>query len=190
MPSSSLEDIEKKLKERMAQADVVLSTPPPAPPDPSANEDAAADSLHEIYAERLQSSRKVLINYGTSLKTALIAARAYRDTLYDYTQKVKTLAETQTLMRKSYFLHLEHDTMVTYSAYGTFFIWANAIVYGKVAILDYKAIKNINAWVGMIVILTSPFLLVILLQVLLQIPNRVNIYSTWLSDGRKEWHGA
>jgi len=180
------EIIDQTIEERMKQADEDLTNVP----DPvDLDIDNTANSLNDIYAERLVAARNVVKNYSASLNTVLVAARAYRDTLYDYTNKVKALAETQTFLRKSYFLHLEHDSMVAYSAYATLFIWANAVVYGKVAIFDYKAIKNINAWIGFVFILTSPFFLVILLQIILQIPKRVNIYSTWLSDGRQEWHG-
>jgi hypothetical protein len=189
MPSL-LEELEAQINARAQAAQVALTTPPSLDPPASSGDEAIADTLNQIYDERLETSRQVVENYGTTLNTALIAARAYRDTLYDYTDKVKTMAETQTFLRKSYFLNLEHDSMVAYSAYGTFLIWACAVVYVKVAIYDYKAIRNIKAWIGLIAIIVSPFLLVILLQVILQIPKRVNIYSTWLSDGRQEWHGG
>ncbi len=183
---STPDDIAKQIAERQEEVRVDMMTPPP----PSEDEQAAALLVEQNnFSRRLLEAENAVAMYDNSRKTTAVAAELFLATMTEYTDTVKELAETDTFSRKSYFLDMQFDSVVTFSAYATLFLWSNAVVFGKVAFYDQKEFKNIKMWLVLLMLGLSPIVVSKVVQWVMSIPRPVNIYTTWADSGNKEWHG-
>lgn len=183
---STPDDIATQIAQRQEEVRNDMLSPPP----PSKDEEAAALLVEQDnFGRRLLEAENAIAMYDSSRKTTGIAAESFLAILNDYTNTVKELAETDTFSRKSYFLNMEYDSVVEFSAYATLFLWANAVVFGKIALYEKRDFKNVKVWVVLLLLGLSPIVVSKLVQGVMSIPRPVNIYTTWAESGNKEWHG-
>jgi len=143
----------------------------------------------EQYNTALRAATAAVNSFESLRTSALIATQAYRDTLGRYIMAVKSVSNDSTYQRKSSILQFEQENLVTYNAYASLWLWANAILLGKVMFLDNRAIFNVRAWAVLLLVFFAPSILTKLIHWAVNRSSKVNIYSTWFEQVDKEWHG-
>ena len=129
--------------------------------------------------------------YETVATAAIRAQDAYMLQLKAYSDELDAAslleAEKNTAERKSYYLRQVNDRTETWDGILTVYIVALAVVFTKQIIVPNW--KSPFAWFGLVLLLTSSYLLPRLIGALMSIKPSMNVYTTWVKPN-PVWTGS
>jgi hypothetical protein len=167
--------------------------------------DQGTTSFYEKEARKLKTTQQndfqKLVDEATvsaatfkTVSTYAIKAQAtYLAQLNSYTgdlNEISTLqSEKNTAERKSYYLHKVGGETATWDGVLTVYITALGFVYAYHVLYELGHYRRIPAWVGLLLIWLSSYLLPLLVAELLKIKPAMNIYTTWAQPSAV-WTGS
>jgi len=154
----------------------------------------ASGVARERLAKFKASAKEVLeaaALYETVSTAAVRAHDAYLQQLQDYADDLdeasRLEAEKNTSVRKAYYLRQVNDSTETWDGLFTVYLVALAVVYAKQIIAPNA--KSPLAWLGLVLLLMSSYLLPRLLGALLSINPTMSVYTTWVQPN-PIWTGS
>ena len=138
-----------------------------------------AFKVFKMYTAVLKFSKLSMDDYVASLKRYIESAR-----------KASSSANYQsTSQRKTYYLNQEFGVVSIWDTILTLLIVSVGIVYGYHFFIAQRRFRELWLWFGLLIIFLSSYLVPIVVNFFIKIPQPVNIYSTWAKSGNSDWHG-
>ena len=147
-----------------------------------------------VHNDNFEQAKKAFTMYEAVVRFTSQSVEDYVNSLKLYISSVEQSNSSaqykDTAQRKSYYLGQEFDTVTNWDTVVTLLIVSLGIVYAYHFFYIHKKYRSIRLWFGLLLIWICPFLLPLLINWILSIPQPVNIYSSWAKTDVPEWHGG
>jgi len=143
---------------------------------------------------RVENANDAFLMYKGAFEFAASSFKDYVQSIELHIASVTNSGATAqyhtTTLRKTFYLEKEFDTIRWWDTAFTLLVVSVSLVFAYDKFVVQGLYRKIFLWFLLLLLLTSAYFLPMIINLLVHMPQPVNIYSSWAQTDQPEWHGT